>query len=42
MNQLIESLRRLYQSGKVSEETINRLFDEGKITIEDKLYIFAK
>lgn len=42
MNQLIESLRRLYQDGRITETTINRLFDEGKITLEDKLYIFAQ
>ena len=41
MNQFIESLRRLYQDGKITETTINRLFDDGKITLEDKLYIFA-
>lgn len=41
MNQFIESLRRLYQSGKIKEERIVKLFDDGRITIEEKLYILA-
>lgn len=39
MNQFIESLKRLYQNGKVSEETIIRLFDDYKISLEEKTYI---
>ena len=39
MNQFIESLRRLYQDGKVKEERIIKLFEDGKITVEEKLYI---
>jgi hypothetical protein len=39
MNQFIESLRRLYQNDKIKEKTVIRLFDEGKITQEEKLYI---
>lgn len=41
MNQFIESLRRLYTEEKVSEETINRLFDDGKISLEEKVYILS-
>lgn len=41
MNQLIESLRRLYQEGVVKEERIVALYESGKITIEEKLYILA-
>jgi hypothetical protein len=39
MNQFIESLRRLYTDGKVAEKRIIKLFEDGKITIEEKLYI---
>lgn len=42
VNQFIESLRRLYIDGKVSEEKINQLFNDGKITVEEKLYILAQ
>lgn len=41
MNQFIESLRRLYQDGKLQEERVNKLFEDGKITVEEKLYILA-
>lgn len=39
MNQFIESLRRLYNNGKVSKETIIRLFNDDKISVEEKIYI---
>lgn len=42
MNQFIESLRRLYQGDKIAEERIIKLFDDGKITVEEKLYILAR
>ena len=42
MNQFIESLRRLYQDGKLQEERICKLFEDGKITVEEKLYILAQ
>lgn len=35
----IESLKRLYQSGKLNEEKILELFEGGKITEEEKVYI---
>lgn len=39
MSILIESIKRLYQDGKVSKEKIVELYESGKITEEDKLYI---
>ena len=39
MNQLVESLKRLYKDGKVTEEKILELFVSGKITEQEKLYI---
>ena len=39
MNQFIESMKRLYNSGKVNEKKIVELFESGKITKEEKLYI---
>ena len=41
MNQFIESLKRLYADGKLNEERIIKLFEDGKITVEEKLYILA-
>ena len=41
MNHLLESLRRLYQDGTIKEERIAALYESGKITIEEKLYILA-
>ena len=42
MNQFIESLRRLYQSGQIKEERIFILYKDGKITKEEELYILAQ
>lgn len=39
MNQFVESMKRLYVSGKVNVEKILELFESGKITKEEKLYI---
>lgn len=39
MRQFVESVKRLYQSGKLNEEKILELFESGKITKEEKLYI---
>ena len=39
MNQLVESLKRLYKDGKVTEEKICKLYVSGKITEEEKRYI---
>lgn len=35
----VESMRRLYRDGKVGKEKIVELFESGKITEEEKLYI---
>lgn len=37
--QFIESMKRLYQSGKVTKEKIVELCVSGKITAQEKLYI---
>lgn len=36
----IESIKRLYNDGKISEEKIIELFQNGKITEEEKWHIF--
>ncbi len=38
-NVFVESMRRLYRDGKVNENKIVELFESGKITEEEKLYI---
>lgn len=35
----VESMRRLYRDGKVTENKILELFESGKITEEEKGYI---
>ena len=42
MSIFVESLRRLYQDGKLNKDKIIILCNEGKITEEEKLYIFAQ
>ena len=37
--QFVESMKRLYVSGKVNVEKIVKLFESGKITKAEKLYI---
>lgn len=37
--QFVESMKRLYVSGKVNVEKIVELFESGKITKEEKVYI---
>lgn len=39
MNQFVESLKRLYKDGKVTEEKVVELFVSGKITEKEKMYI---
>ena len=39
MSVFIESVKRLYDEGKIKEEKILQWYKEGKITIEEKLYI---
>lgn len=41
MNQFIESMKRLYDNKKVSEKKIIELFDNGKITEDEKKYILG-
>lgn len=42
MNQFVESMKRLYQTGKVDEKKVMELFNSGKITQEEKSYILAR
>jgi hypothetical protein len=42
MNEFVESLRRLFNSGKVSSDTVRSLFTKGKITSSEFVYITAK
>ena len=37
----VESLKRLYKDGKINEEKIILLLNEGKITKEEKNYILG-
>lgn len=39
MNQFIESMKRLYLSGKVSRDKIVELYESKKITKEESNYI---
>lgn len=39
MRQFVESIRRLYANGKLSKEKVVELFESGKITENEKLYI---
>lgn len=39
MSVFIESLKRLYQGGKLSADKVIELFEDNKITEEEKLYI---
>ena len=39
MNQFVESLRRLYQSEKLTADKVVELFQSNKITEEEKWYI---
>lgn len=39
MNQFVESLKRLYDNSKVSKEKVMELFENKKITQEEKKYI---
>ena len=42
MNQFVESLRRLYQTGKVDKEKIVELCGIGKLSEEEKMYILSE
>jgi hypothetical protein len=41
MNQFIESLCRLYQDGKVSNATLDRLLSENKISKQEYILIIS-
>lgn len=41
MNQFIESLSRLYKEDKVSNQTLNRLLTDKKITKQEYEYIIS-
>ena len=42
MNQFVESMKRLYVNGKVTELKVVELFESGKISKEERLYILGK
>ena len=39
MNQFVESLKRLYHNNKLTVNKVVELFNNGKITEEEKLHI---
>jgi hypothetical protein len=41
MRTLVESLRRLYKSGKINQDKVLELFLNDKITSEEKDYILG-
>ena len=41
MNQFVESLKRLYQSERLTTDKVIELFQNGKITEEQKWYILT-
>ena len=41
MSRFVESLKRLYKSGKITEEKLAELLAEGKITQEEYDYIMG-
>ena len=42
MRQFVESIKRLYANGKLTEEKVVELFESGKITENEKNYILDK
>lgn len=42
MNEFVNSLRRLYEANKLSEEKISNLVETKKITEKERLYILGK
>lgn len=42
MNEFVESLKRLYQNGLIDMVRVFLLFENGKITEEEKLYILER
>ena len=41
MSTLVESLKRLYQKGKITDEKLNSMQAEGKITADEQQYIIS-
>lgn len=41
MNILVESLKRLYLDYRITKESVIELYEKGKITEEDKVYILT-
>ena len=41
MSRFVESLKRLYSAGKITEEKLSEMLAEGKITEEELNYITA-
>jgi hypothetical protein len=41
MRQFVESLKRLYRNGKITQNKVTILFKENKITEEEKKYILS-
>lgn len=41
MNVFVESLKRLYSNYMITKESVIELYEKGKITEEDKLYILT-
>ena len=42
MNQFVESMKRLYRNGLIDMVRVISLFNDGKITEEEKLYILER
>ena len=42
MNEFVESLKRLYNNGLIDMVRIVMLFNDGKITEDEKKYILAR
>lgn len=38
----VESVKRLYQSKKITKEKVDSLYEDGKITSEERDYILSK
>ncbi len=39
MSILVESLKRLYEAGKITDEKLSQMVADGKITADEKAYI---
>lgn len=42
MSQFVESLKRLYDSKMINEAKVISIYNDGKITLSDKVYILGK